>query len=218
MVDTRYSQKKFTLLSNGHKMPRQGFGTYETPDQRDKQKFNTLIKEAIKVGYRHFDTASAYGNEEDLGKALKEAISEGLVKREDLYITTKIWNNQKDDVEKALKESLARLQLDYIDLYLIHFPFGEVDLTTGKMQKQIPLHITWKAMEDQVKAGRTKSIGISNFNVQMTLDLLSYAEIRPVCNQVEVHPYFTQEDFVRFNKIHDIEIIAYFPLASRFHE
>lgn len=208
-METGYSQKKFTVFSDGNKIPRSGFGTSKLQGN-----IETLVKEAIKAGYRHIDTARAYLNEEQIGKALKEVISEGIVKREELFITTKIWNTEKEDVEGALKGSLERLGLDYVDLYLVHWPLGDTDAQTGKVKKQVPLHITWKALEAQVKAGRVKSIGVSNFNVQLLLDLLSYAEIKPACNQVEVHPYLTQEDLVKFCKKNDIEIVAYCPLGG----
>jgi len=106
------------------------------------------------------------------------------------------------------------LQLDYVDLLLIHWPIGVVDENTQKVKSQIPLHKTWKSMEDLVKSGKVKSIGVSNFNVQIILDLLSYAEIKPVCNQVEINPYLTQEDLVGFCKKNNIEIVAYCPLGG----
>jgi len=209
MSKANYTQDKHATLSDGHKMPRSGFGTWQNQDN-----IEALVKEAIRVGYRHIDTARAYDNETAIGKALKEVISEGKVKREDLFITTKLWNDDKEDVEKALKTSLEKLQLDYVDLYLIHWPVGKVDGKTGERLVQVPLHKTWKALEDQVKAGRVKSIGVSNFNVQLLVDLLSYAEIKPAMNQVEVHPYLSQIDLIGFCKKNNIEITAYCPLGG----
>ena len=209
-MDTGSSQK-LTTLNNGVKMPRNGYGTWQNNDN-----LSGLIKEAIKVGYRHIDTAIAYGNEDQVGKGVKEAISEGLVKREDLFITTKIVS-KKDQVAEVVKGSLERFQFDYIDLVLIHWPLGEFDKETQKF-KQVPLYVTWKQLEDQVKAGKVKSIGVSNFNVQLLLDLLSYAEIKPVCNQIEVHPYLTQEDLIGFCQKYGVEVVAFSPLGGDFGE
>jgi len=149
----------------------------------------------------------------EIGEGIKEAINEGLVKREELYITTKVWNDAKDDVEKSLSASLADLQLNYVDLFLIHWPIGVYDKETKKLA-QIPLHITWEKMEDCVKKGLSKSIGVSNFNVQILLNLLSYAKIKPAVNQIELHPYLVQEDLVNFCLKYGIQIEAYSPLCG----
>ena len=141
----------------------------------------------MEVGYRHIDTAKLYQNEEIIGEILGECFMEGL-KREDIFITSKLWISEMADPEKGLKESLTKLKLEYLDLYLIHYPL--TPFVKGEFAR-IPLFKTWKVMEELVKGGLVKSIGISNFNVQLTLDLLSYAEIKPVVNQIELHPYFS---------------------------
>lgn len=206
-MEQGYSQNKIATLNNGLKVQRRGYGTWQ-----ETEKLDSLVYEAIKVGYRHIDTAAAYKNEHLVGKGVNQAISEGIVKREDLFITTKVFG-EKDNVAKSLNQSLQDLNLDYVDLFLIHWPIPSKDENTNTF-KQPPLHVTWKLMEDLVKSGKTKSIGVSNFNVQILIDLLTYAEIKPVCNQVEIHPYLIQQDLISFCKKNDIEIVAYCPLGG----
>jgi diketogulonate reductase-like aldo/keto reductase len=208
MDNKTYISEKYVTLSDGTKMPKIGYGTYLFQGEP----LVPFLKEVIKAGYRHIDTAKFYANEAEIGKAMKEVISEGLVKREDVYITTKLRAVHKDDPEKYLRESLKDLQTDYVDLYLIHFPLGVADPDTNLM-KQIPLYKTWALMEECVKKGLCKSIGVSNFNVQLILDLLSYAQIKPVVNQVEIHPYLTQEDLTQFCHKYKIQVQAYCPLG-----
>jgi len=160
--------KSFTL-NNGLEMPSVGFGTHDFKDTEG------MVRGIVEAGYRHIDTAMLYGNEELVGEAIKIAIEKG-VKREELFITTKLWQTQYADVEGAIRESLARLQLDYIDLYLVHWPNGY--FTTPKK----PVHVLWPEMEALVDKGLTKSIGVSNYNNQMVWDLLCYCRIKPVAN------------------------------------
>ncbi len=191
-------------LNNGMIMPLIGLGTYKLED------ITNSIKSAVNCGYRLFDTAALYENEEEVGKALNECIDEGLVKREELFVQTKLWNDDHEDPQSALKASLKRLNLSYVDSYLIHWPIGKVQ--QGKLVKQIPLYKTWGRLEECVRLGLTKSIAVSNFCNALLLDLCSYAEILPVTNQVEMHPYLIQQDLVNFCKRYNIVVAAYNPI------
>nr|CAH7752801.1 unnamed protein product [Callosobruchus chinensis] len=157
-------------LNNGLEIPAFGLGTWKSKPGEVEQ----AVKDAIDLGYRHIDCAYVYGNEKEVGAALKAKLNDGTVKREDLWVTSKLWNafHRPDLVEKALKESLKNLQLDYLDLYLIHWPvaYKYVD--------------TWKALEECVRKGLTKSIGLSNFNSKQIERVLSIATIKPVMDQV----------------------------------
>jgi diketogulonate reductase-like aldo/keto reductase len=194
-------------LSDGSEIPTIGLGTFDLKGEQSLP----FLREAVALGYRLIDTASFYKNEADIGEAIKSILKDGLVKREDLKIITKLWNLDKEDPETALRQSLKLLQLDYVDIYMIHWPIA--DLTQlGNTTKYPPLHKTWAALEDCVKKGLCKSLAISNFNVQLILDLLSYAEIKPVVNEIEIHPYLPQEDLVGFCQKYNIQVIGYSPL------
>ena len=143
----------------------------------------------MEAGYTHLDTAAVYQNEEVVGAALAECFSKGK-KREEIFVTTKLYHDKFDDVEGAIKESLTKLGLDYVDLYLIHWPM--------MYYAKKPLHQLWPDMEALVEKGLTKSIGLSNFNTQLIFDLLSYAKIKPVANQIELNPQCTQTEIVKF--------------------
>jgi alcohol dehydrogenase (NADP+) len=203
-VEEKKTLNYYINLNNGMKMPMIGLGTYKL------EEINKSIKTSVKCGYRLFDTAKLYENEEALGKALNECIEEGLVTREELFVQTKLWNDDHDDPMIALKESLTRLNMSYVDSYIIHWPIGKVE--SGKLVKQIPLHKTWKKLEECVKLGLTKSIAVSNFCVALLLDLCSYADILPVTNQVEMHPYLIQQDLVEFCAMYGIVVAAYNPI------
>nr|QJA18291.1 aldo-keto reductase [Monochamus alternatus] len=208
------------VLNNGVKCPQIGLGTWlGNPGEIQKS-----VKHAIDVGYRHIDCAWLYGNEKEIGEGIKDKIEDGTVKREDLFITTKLWNtfHEKDQVAPACKDSLKNLGLTYIDLYLMHWPVAQKNL--GTFDKNLPFKDavnidvdyieTWQSMEQCVRLGLVKSIGVSNFNSKQLDRLLSCAKIKPVMNQIEVSPNLNQKKLISFCKDLDIAITAYSPLGS----
>ncbi|KAI4463663.1 aldo/keto reductase [Holotrichia oblita] len=209
---------KVITLNNGHKMPVVGLGTYKSSPGVVRQ----AIIDAIEAGYRHFDCAWFYGNETEIGDALREIISSGKVKREDLFITSKLWNNfhRKEKVVLMLKETLSYLKLDYIDLFLVHWPFAFKEngplwpITEGADAYSDTDYLeTWEGMEECVKKGYAKSIGISNFNSEQIDRLLKYCKIKPAVNQVEANPNLNQKKLTKFCKEREIVITAYCPLG-----
>jgi len=198
-------------LNNGGSIPAIGLGTFGP-----KESLKEIARSAIiDYGYRLIDTARFYQNEEYLGEAIQSVLKEGKIKREDLFITTKISNDEKGkgEIEPKLRESLKKLQLDYVDLLLIHWPLGATDNETKKIT-QTPLYQTWAEFEECCNKGLCKSIGVSNFGVQLLLDMFTYCKIRPAVNQIEIHPYLTQEDLVKFCQDQKIVVQAYSPLGS----
>ena len=179
------------MESSPVKIPNIGIGT------SDVKNVEAVAYQAIKDGVRLIDTASAYKNEEGVGKAINKAINDGIVKREDLFVVTKCWLSEKDDPEKALKASLKRLNLQYVDLYLDHWPSGKCYNDPDKF-KLVCLKDYWPKVEKLVEDGLTKNIGVSNYNVQILLIVLSIAKIKPFVNEVEFHPYLYQKDLLEF--------------------
>ena len=175
-------------LNNGRKIPVLGYGTFLHPDCKE------LVKNAIlKYGYRHIDTATLYGNEDLIGEALQECMAAG-VKREELFITTKLWHDDKNNVEGALRTSLKKLKLSYVDLYLVHWMRPLIDFKSKQWKiTSPPNHVIWSQMEGLVKKGLTKSIGVSNCTIPVLFDILGSCKIKPVVNQVECHPYLQQK-------------------------
>jgi len=207
-------------LNNGLSIPIFGLGTWGSPSGQVEQ----AVKDAIDAGYRSFDCAHIYGNENEVGNAINEKISEGAVKREDLFITSKLWNtfHNPEQVRKACETTLKNLQLQYVDLYLIHWPlaYKEGDLLAPMddngefIEEDFDYVDTYKAMEDLVDAGLTKSIGVSNFNSHQIDRVVVNARILPVTNQVECHPYLNQKRLKAHCEAKTILLTAYSPLGS----
>ncbi|CAK9140253.1 unnamed protein product [Ilex paraguariensis] len=202
-------------------MPVIGMGTSAYPPP-DPETAKSAILESIRAGYRHFDTAFAYGSEKPLGEAIAEALSLGLIKsRDELFITTKLWSSfaERDKVVPVCKLSLQNLQLDYVDMYLIHWPLRLSEMMRGApVPKEIihPLDIksVWEAMEECQKLGLTKAIGVSNFSCKKLEELLSIAKIPPAINQVEMNPLWQQKKLREFCKGKGIHITAFSPLGA----
>lgn len=189
--------QSMVTLSNGRQMPWLGLGVYKMSED---QEVIASIEAAIRNGYRSIDTAALYQNEEGVGQAIKAS----GISREELFITTKVWNSDQgyDSTLKAFDASMSKLGLDYLDLYLIHWP------VKGKYKE------TWKALEQLHKDGRVRSIGVSNFQIHHLEDLLANAEVRPVVNQVELHPLLSQVELREYCKSQGIQIEAWSPLAQ----
>ena len=200
------SNSKAIKLNNGLTCPIIGLGT-------TRMKNDEVVYQSIKDGTRLIDTASSYKNEEEVGLGIKRAIDDKIVKREDLFVITKLAVTEKEDPETALRNSLKRLKLDYVDLYLDHWPSFKSYLEPNKF-KLIPIKETWAKMEKLVDQGLTKSIGLSNYNVQSLLIVLSECRIKPAFNEVEFHPYLYQKGLKEFCDKENIIILSYNPMVK----
>lgn len=212
-------KQNYYTLNNGNTIPTIGLGTWKSDDGKV---YNAVI-EAFKYGYRHVDCAFIYKNEAEVGNAIKDAIKNKIVTREEIFVTSKLWCNSHDplDVIPALKKTLHSLQLDYLDMYLIHWPIAfknsvifPKDPSEMIPLENLPISETWQGMEESSKIGLTKSIGVSNFSIKKLQDLLSKSVIKPANNQVELHPYLQQNDLLEFCRNNNILLTAYSPLGS----
>ena len=186
---------EYVTLNNGVKMPQLGYGVYQTPVEDTER----CVADAIKVGYRSFDTAQAYGNEAGVGAAIAKS---GLP-REEFFITTKVWitNAGYEKAKASIKQSLKDLQTDYIDLLLIHQPFGDY-------------YGTYRAMEEAYKEGKVRAIGVSNFYPDRFIDIEHFAEIKPAVNQVETHVFQQQKEAKEYMKTRNCQIMSWGPFAE----
>lgn len=188
--------ENYKILANGVKIPSIGFGTYKSGDESETI---DVVKYALNSGYRHIDTAAFYGNEEGVGKGIKES----SVKREDIFLTTKVWydNNGYEKAIDSFEKSMKRLDVDYLDLLLIHWP--------TKLNSE-----TWRAFEDLYELGKVRAIGVSNFKIGHLEELKKTARIMPMVNQIEVHPCFCQKEVVSYCMNNKIQVVAWSPIMK----
>jgi len=210
---------KTLQFSNGDSMPILGLGTWKSKPGEVYE----AVKAALRVGYRHIDCARIYGNEAEIGQAFAESFQAGIVKREDIWVTSKLWNDSHapEHVQPGLAETLSDLQLDYLDLFLMHWPVAlkkgaSFPLSAEKMISldDLPLEATWGAMESLVDKGLCRHIGVSNFSLPKLKSLMAAAKLKPELNQVELHPYLQQNDLLKFCHQNGIHMTAYSPLGS----
>ncbi len=218
------SQIPSRTLNSGDKMPAIGLGTFGS-DHVSNETVAEAVKTAIEIGYRHIDCASVYGNEAEIGVVLKEVLDAGSVTREELWITSKLWNDKhsEEDVIASCKQTLADLQLDYLDLYLVHWPFPNFhakgcDVTSRSPDAKPYIHEnfmkTWRQMEKLVQVGLVKNIGTSNMTQAKLELLLPDAKIKPAINEMELHPHFQQQELYDYVVSQGIQPVGFCPIGS----
>lgn len=195
---------EYKVLTNGIKMPMEGFGVFQV---RDKEECKESVLNAIRAGYRLIDTAASYTNEDAVGEAVREAIAEGICTREELFITSKMWVQDMQNykmAKKAIDHSIKTLGVEYLDLYLLH-------------QAMKDYFSAWRAMEDAYKEGKLRAIGVSNFYPHVLTNFCETVAIRPMVNQIEMHPYFTQEPALKVMEEYQVVPEAWAPLGGGRH-
>ncbi|WP_244311074.1 aldo/keto reductase [Corynebacterium hindlerae] len=199
MTDTTYNP--MIVFRDGTEFPQVGFGTWQlSPEDAER-----CVRRAIEVGYRHIDTAAIYQNEEAVGKAIRDAIAAGDVTRDEIFVTSKLWHNQQgEDTATGFHQTLERLGLDYLDLYLIHWPWASADRYAQSFENMAKIQ----------GMGTVQTIGVSNFYPQVLDDLIERTGVVPVCNQIELHPGFSQQELREYHAKHKIVTSAWSPLGS----
>lgn len=218
-----------SIRVNNDQMPAVGFGLWKI----EKSDTADMVFKAIEAGYRHLDSAADYGNEAEAGEGIRRAINQGICTRQDLWITSKLWNtfHHPDHVREACEKTLTDLGLEYLDMYLVHFPISlkyvpiaeryppEWIFETGADQPAmaidpVPLSDTWRAMEELTHTNLVRHIGVCNYNSGLLHDLMAYAKVKPAMLQIESHPYLTQERLIRLAQENDIAVTAFSPLGA----
>jgi D-xylose reductase len=218
-----------SIKVNADLMPAVGFGLWKIA----KDDTAAMVCEAIEAGYRHLDSAADYGNEVEAGEGIRRALHKGICQRKDLWITSKLWNtfHRYERVREACEKTLSDLGVDYLDLYLVHFPIALKYVPVAERYPPewifdpkaahptmeidpVPLMETWRAMEELVHAGLVRNIGICNYNSALLHDLMAYAEIKPAMLQIESHPYLTQERLIRLAQDYNMAVTAFSPLGA----